>query len=76
MAGLGALLAPRPILAAPRRYPGGSALGGNDELRELLASSRSSLSTRAVSRSTCPCNRSFCADNANKTSTTASRPSS
>ena len=49
--------------------PGGSELGGSEELRELLASWRSSFSTRA---SSCWMRRSI----ANSTSTTTSRPAS
>ena len=49
--------------------PGGSELGGSEELRELLASWRSSFSTRA---SSCWMRRSI----ANNTSTTTSRPAS
>jgi len=67
---LGALLAAREVLArGARRLPGGSELGGAEELRELLFSSRSSFSTRA---SNCWIRRSI----ASSTSTTASRPAS
>jgi len=67
----------------PRRGAalGGSALGGCDELREERANWRSSVAIRsswratfAVSFSTCASSRSFCADSANNTDTTASRP--
>ena len=49
MTGLPARRTPRAVLAARRRggAPGGSWLGGNDELRELRPSRRSSPSTRA-----------------------------
>ena len=83
MTGLAAL---RPSHGSlPRRggLLGGSTLGGCDELRDERLTWRSSCAIRsscratvAVSVWTCASSRSFCADNANSTSTTASRPRS
>jgi len=63
--------------------PGGSTLGGCDELREDRPNWRSKVAirsscraTRAVSFATCASSRSFCAESANNTETTASRPRS
>jgi hypothetical protein len=75
----------RPDESLPRRggMPGGSALGGCEEFRELRLSRRSSsairsscLMTRSLGRSTCSLSSAFCAESSSSTTHTTSRPCS
>jgi hypothetical protein len=74
MPGLGALLAPRPILAALWRPSRRIVLGGCDEFREDRPTRRSSCAIRSSCAATRFSSRCICSSIRNSTATTASRP--